>query len=75
MKALTDRLLWVQLYVNGELGQDETSKRLAQDELMCAMAIAEALPEIEARLPESIVDRQAAADRAPPERIVHLPER
>ncbi len=44
---------------------------------MCAIAIAEVLPEIEARgfgLP-SILDREAAAQRKPPERIIEVPER
>jgi hypothetical protein len=48
MRALTGRLDWVKLYVNGTLGNRDDPKliQLAQDELIGALAIADALPDL-----------------------------
>lgn len=70
MKALVDRLEWIQMYVNGQLGKrdDPTVIQIAQDELIALLAIAAALPEITISVPGQPVDQ-----RKPPERIVDLP--
>jgi len=70
MKALTDRLELVRLYLCGLIGDDEKMKQIAFDELLAAMAIADALPEITIALaPDALVSRRAP----PPERIIALP--
>jgi hypothetical protein len=70
MKALTDRLEWLKLYINGELGDraDPKNIQMMQDVWIETYAIAEALPDIE--LPAIAADRS----RTPPERIIELPE-
>lgn len=89
MKALTDRLDWLKLYINGELGDRAEQKNItfAQDILIELLAIADVLPDIEARVPVSVNARTAdgkdvvisgwveqQGPRLPPERVIELPE-
>lgn len=70
MKALVDRLEWVRLYLTGQVGgisasEDAALKSAVIDELIGAIAIAEAIPEI------TLVPIDPPA-RTPPERIIDL---
>ena len=66
MKALTDRLFWVHFWMTDpDFGKNPANRDLVLEELLGAMAIAEALPELAA------IDAKPAP--RPHERIIEVP--
>lgn len=75
MKALSDRLEWVRLYLIGALEDSGglVARDLALDQLLEALMIADALPDLsaEALAPLNLPAAQPA--RKPPERVAYVP--
>jgi hypothetical protein len=77
LKALTERLEWVLLYLKGGIVNDDKTKEIVLDELLAAMAIADALPDITINVPGGITLAPGAPVSRrgpPPDRIIDLPD-
>lgn len=72
MKALIDRLEWIKLYINGELGNRTDPKQIkfAQDVFIEIYAIADALPELAFKNEAQLLKSESK----PIERIIKLHE-
>lgn len=73
MKALTDRLEWLKMYIDGELGDRSDPKNitLAQTVFIEIQAISDALPEPVLVLKN--LDDPLLKFKNPPKRIIELP--